>query len=85
MLFCHVEVFGKMNRGQMMTSDYFSEILSLLMIFYNQDDLEDTGEDLLMTLSTLGDDLLMTLTTTGEDLLTTHDDDTDDHCANNVL
>ena len=44
-----------------------------------------TGEDLLMTLMTTGEDLLMTLTTTGEDLLTTHDDDTDENYDANVL
>ena len=45
----------------------------------------DNGEDLLMTLMTIGEDLLTTLTSTGEDLLTTRDNDTDDHCDNNVL
>ena len=34
--FHHVEVFGKMNGRQMTTSDYFLEILSYLMTFYDQ-------------------------------------------------
>ena len=49
------------------------------------DDLDDNGEDLLTTLMTTGEDMLMTLMTTGEDTLTTHDDNTDDHCDNNIL
>ena len=32
----HMEVFGRMNQWQMMTSDNFSIILSHVMIIYNQ-------------------------------------------------
>ena len=49
------------------------------------DDLDNNGEDLLMTLMTIGEDLLMTLTSTGEDLLMTSGDNTDNHCDNNLL
>ena len=76
MLICHMEDFGRMNWWQIMTSDisWTTKWQLLWQPLNPMDDLEDNGEDLLMTLST-----------TGENLLMTHDDDTDDHCANNVL
>ena len=56
--------FGKVNRQQVTTSDYFSNFLSHLMIFHEHvTTFVMTGEVLWTYLVTLGDDLLMTLTT----------------------
>ena len=49
------------------------------------DNLDDNGEDLLMTLMTTDEDLLTTLTVTGKDPLTTRDDEADSHCDVTVL
>jgi hypothetical protein len=48
------------------------------------DNLDNNGEELLMTMMTTCEHLL-TQTTTGEDLLMTREDNTDDRCDDNVL